>query len=414
MKKILSYVLVLLISIISFVDCVNAKSAPGAVSVNAGISSGDLNYIKSVSFKMKTVNGELYAYCLNRYKNTYSIENYFQYKKMDEGFKYLIKNGYPNKSITGDSKKDYYITQMAIWAYQDSTSQYDSYDGHTSNLEKDFFVVNNNTTNDPYQLIRKIIALMEGAINARGRSSSTNSCQSHKLGVSSSSINLEKSGKYYVSSPISVDTDASYTVSFPGVIKDALIVNQDGKSVEEFASTDKFIIKIPVGYSFKETEVIIKNVDSENCTSSFDVYEYRSKVSDHQNILIASMYNDSVSSSTSARKVKVLINSNIKDDSSTSDSKDNDKNNDNNTIDSSTSNDVCNNGEDCSSSSSDSNTDTDNDLGFDVSYDDNSSDTFVPNTSFNASILPIISGLFIIMFGLGFVYLNVKKKKAKN
>ena len=41
---------------------------------------------------------------------------------MNAGVAYILENGYPNKHFTGDSNKDYYITQLAVWWYLDDTT----------------------------------------------------------------------------------------------------------------------------------------------------------------------------------------------------------------------------------------------------------------------------------------------------
>ena len=66
----------------------------------------------------KATNGNI-IYCMT-YERT-SPENGMSFKlgsALDAGLTYILANGYPKKSFTGDSMKDYYITQMAIWIYQ--------------------------------------------------------------------------------------------------------------------------------------------------------------------------------------------------------------------------------------------------------------------------------------------------------
>ena len=41
---------------------------------------------------------------------------------IDNGLIYILRNGYPEKSITGDNDKDYYITQTAVWWYLDEVT----------------------------------------------------------------------------------------------------------------------------------------------------------------------------------------------------------------------------------------------------------------------------------------------------
>lgn len=441
MKKRFVYILVLLASIFFVVDCVNAKEAPGAISVDAGLNGKNLSYINSVSFRIKKSSSGDYVYCLNRHKNTYAVENFFVTQKLDDGFKYLIENGFPNVSITGDRNKDYYITQMAIWLYQDETSQYVQYNGNKSNLDVNFIVKNNNSNDDPYNLMKKIIVLMEGAINARNASKE---CTSDVIEVGNNNIELKKFGDYYISDIISVKSSSSYTVDFVGPISGALITDENGLEKTTFSKNDKFVIKVPATATFKVSSVIIKSTTK--CSNSSFVYEYRSKVSDHQNVLPAVIYNSGDVSVNSKTEIKFTINnSSSSDDKKDDNSKDNDNTTDDKKDDSSKnncsndSNDCnkdctnsscnCNNNcsgnlsccnKNCTNSSNNCNTSCSNNncgntnISNNVSNggsSNNSADSiFIPNTAFDSPITLAIGGFLIVLFGLGFVYFNAKKK----
>lgn len=65
-------------------------------------------------------NGNI-AYCMNIAKQTPNGENFSEGEKLDDVAYRIIKNGYPNTSITGDAKTDYFITQSAFWLCVDSS-----------------------------------------------------------------------------------------------------------------------------------------------------------------------------------------------------------------------------------------------------------------------------------------------------
>lgn len=467
MRRRFVYILVLLATMLFFVDCVNAKDVPGAISVDAGLNGKNLSYINSVSFRVKKSSSGNYVYCLNRHKNTYAVENFFVAQKLDAGFKYLIENGFPNTSITGDSNKDYYITQIAIWLYQDRTGQYVEYNGNKSNLDVDFIVKNNNSNDDSEHLMKNIIVLLEGAINARN---SSKECTNDVIGVGNYNIELKKSGDYYVSDAVSVKASGSYTVEFVGSIKGAVITDSNGLEKTTFSKNDKFVIKVPTNVTFKAFSVIIKS--TAKCSNSSFVYEYRSKVSDHQNILPAVIYDSGDASVNSSAEIKFTINNlsssddknddHSKDDNNTNDDKkdDNSKNdcangsngsndcnkdcenngsagcnkgcinsscncnnncsgNSNNCSGSCSGNISCCN-KDCANSSSNcntccvnnncSNTNVSNNTSNSGSSNNSDDSIFIPNTAFDSPITLAVGGFLIVLFGLGFVYFNAKKK----
>ena len=99
---------------------VNVNAAPETLQLGPGTPTGV--YIGGVSFSYKqTVSGE-YLYCVNMAKKTAENTTATLVKNnsvIDGGIIYILRNGYPNKSITGNKDKDYYITQTAIWWYLD-------------------------------------------------------------------------------------------------------------------------------------------------------------------------------------------------------------------------------------------------------------------------------------------------------
>ena len=79
------------------------------MSVNAVAQSLSLGegvklpaYLGNVSFYTKVTKSGDYVYCLDKTKKTSKNVTANLVGEMDAGFAYLITNGYPNKSITGD------------------------------------------------------------------------------------------------------------------------------------------------------------------------------------------------------------------------------------------------------------------------------------------------------------------------
>ena len=78
-------------------------------TIQLGKATKTKDYIAGVSFFYKVTSDGQYLYCLNMHKETATnvkanmVKNS---KNITGGLIYILKNGYPNKSITGDKEKD--------------------------------------------------------------------------------------------------------------------------------------------------------------------------------------------------------------------------------------------------------------------------------------------------------------------
>ena len=89
------------------------------INVSASINKYEtLNYIDDLFISIKKDNNTyFYSFDNNKYIPYDKTLNKNEYKNIY--YSNIIKNGYPNKSITGDDKKDYYITQVSIFLLND-------------------------------------------------------------------------------------------------------------------------------------------------------------------------------------------------------------------------------------------------------------------------------------------------------
>ena len=89
------------------------------INVSASINKYEtLNYIDDLFISIKKDNNTyFYSFDNNKYIPYNKTLNKNEYKNIY--YSNIIKNGYPNKSITGDDKKDYYITQVSIFLLND-------------------------------------------------------------------------------------------------------------------------------------------------------------------------------------------------------------------------------------------------------------------------------------------------------
>lgn len=128
MKKIInlaSKIMMLVVALLVSVTTVNAASSiPTSVKsdyfteYDKGIK--EIKYLENYPIIYKTAdNGKYFIYCLNQNK-TYAGNVEFSKKgTVDDGFAYIL-NHRPN---TGNKERDFYVTQMAVWYYEDYLNQ---------------------------------------------------------------------------------------------------------------------------------------------------------------------------------------------------------------------------------------------------------------------------------------------------
>ena len=191
-------------------------------------------YIDNIHYGKLTSSLGGYVYCRDMnlgipYGVTMTLEG-----EAPAAIAYILSNGYPRTSITGDSDKDYYITQAALWWYMDLHMG-----GH--NLPDSF----KTTGSDPYNLRQYIINLVNGAEQVTSYAT-----PAIKLVNNDSTLNLSSDKKYYESNTISVKTlytTGNYTVSLENAPSGTTVVNAGtGAEQTSFAPSESFKVRIPV------------------------------------------------------------------------------------------------------------------------------------------------------------------------
>lgn len=148
----------------------------------------------------------------------------------DEGFQYILTNGYPNHALYGNRDVDRYITQVAIWYYDDGES-----------FSDDFW-----DAADPYGLKDYIFELVDTAQEAAEGSAETDSVvvmDEGRLEHVESDFSTLRSPK------ITVDTDSDEpaTVSIDGIANSAeYIVDEQGDHRNQFNDGESFYIEVPL------------------------------------------------------------------------------------------------------------------------------------------------------------------------
>lgn len=230
MEKSKKFLTLILIAAIAFITTTTSSDA-----VTDTIQIGDAEdlpaYVGGVQFATKTTTSGDFLYCLEMEKKTPMFTTAKLGDERDSGIAAIILNGYPNKSFTGDYKKDYYITQTAIWWYLDETTG-------STNLGEQF----KSEGSDEYGLRTYI----QNLVNI-GLEGNKNGYKTISVSMNSDDDKLTLNGDYYTSETVNVTTsETTYTVSLEGATAGTKVVGATSNEEKTtFASTEGFIIKVP-------------------------------------------------------------------------------------------------------------------------------------------------------------------------
>ena len=233
MKKISKKVLALIVAIATFfIGSAQVTAADAPKSLSMGTAGGKLEYISGLFFNpMKTTDGTV-VYCMDINKGTTQNTTVYLTKELDAGMAYLVQNGYPHKSFTGDAGKDRYITQMAVWWYLDETTG-------SSNL----WYAAKYTSYDPYNLRSYVKNLVAAAKQAKTAGYPTKTISAS---IAKKQMTIGQTKKYYISDAITVNAPGNYTVSLSGAPSGSFAADSNGNIKTTFSANEKFNVYVPV------------------------------------------------------------------------------------------------------------------------------------------------------------------------
>lgn len=273
--KLLTLIMVMIISVTSIVKVDAATTAPETIKMGTGESLP--SYIGQTHFSTKITNDGKYAYCTNINLKTPNNLEMKLVESKDSGVAYIMTNGYPAKTITGNDKYDYYITQTALWWYLDDTAG-------GNNLGNGF----KQTGADPYGLRKYVITLKEEAKKAKDTGYTKPSVS---LSTNSTEFTISADGKYFYSSDITVkgtSVTGNITLSLENAPKTATIVDAKGNTTTSVAPGTKVKIKVPASSVLSlESEMTIKAT----ATGKTDkAYMYKPSSDKYQPVVISVLF----------------------------------------------------------------------------------------------------------------------------
>ncbi len=228
--------------------------------------------ISLVPFYGTDDNGNKYTvYCLEKNKDFAPSQTVTKVDTpLDDGYTYIIKNGYPNKSLTGNDKNDNYLTQIAVWLYQDrSAGVSDTTNGVLTANQKSSII-----KSSYYTVINNLVT---EAMNAKNTTNITNPTFS----VSSGTLSTDSDNTYLISNVMRITSNTDEFINYKVVASSSDILASDIEILDEnnnvittnsaIAKDKGFKIRIPLAKIKKASSI---NIDIINNYKDYKTYGY--------------------------------------------------------------------------------------------------------------------------------------------
>ena len=228
--------------------------------------------ISLVPFYGTDDNGNKYTvYCLEKSKDFAPNQTVAKIDTpLDDGYTYIIKNGYPNKSLTGNDKNDNYLTQIAVWLYQDrSAGVSDTTNGVLTANQKSSII-----KSSYYSVINNLVT---GAMNAKN----TNNITNPTFSVSSGTLSTDSDNTYLISNVMRITSNTDEFINYKIVASsndiaasDIEVLDENNNVISTNSTISKdvgFKIRIPLA-KIKKASVI--NIDIINNYKDYKTYGY--------------------------------------------------------------------------------------------------------------------------------------------
>lgn len=228
--------------------------------------------ISLVPFYGTDANGNKYTvYCLEKNKDFAPSQTVTKVDTpLDDGYTYIIKNGYPNKSLTENDKNDNYLTQIAVWLYQDrSAGVSDTTNGVLTANQKSSI-----TKSSYYSVINNLVT---GAMNAKNTTNITNPTFS----VSSGTLSTDSDNTYLISNVMRITSNTDEFINYKVVASsndiaasDIEILDENNNVISTNSTISKdvgFKIRIPLAKIKKASTI---SIDIINNYKDYKTYGY--------------------------------------------------------------------------------------------------------------------------------------------
>lgn len=310
MKKFMKIIVLLVVIALGYtafftVSAATTTTAPD--SVITGKATLMDKYLGDITINYKTLKDGRIYYCTQFSKEIPEAGvTMTKVSPMDAGMTYILANGYPNKSITGDNEKDFFITQLAVWWYQDI--QTGSNSDVLINLKAGKY--------DDTTVGKEIIALKNGALSAKEKGYVQPS-----ISINAKDVEFKLDQGEYVSDEISVDATAlngKYTVSLVGAPEGTYIVNSNDDQQVKFDKDEKFRVIIPEEKASAKMNFSVKVA---GISSVKKAYKYKAENNAIQNITLGTLYQEKKDMSATATFTVTTTKEDVEDPNTTEEKK---------------------------------------------------------------------------------------------
>ncbi len=291
LKNILFSLLAVLVSFFG----TTVKAATTTAPESYGIRYSDMheihgwNYLTNydLTFRYKVNTDGKIVYCLdyNKMWPTGEPTMYYRGDVISAKYAYILANGYPNVTMTGDKDQDYFITGMAIWYIADPDNRI------FRNLDME-----NGTywgsANESVQWMSKLV---------KGANSYSYVNPTITINNSNSNMTLSSDKKYYEST-LSVKTTGTvgnYTVSLSNAPSGTIVTDKNGTTKNTFAPSESFMVKVPVSSIKELSNSFTVKVSAEGSVNK--AYVYSTKDSSIQRTIGLYPEKDNISNTTTLK-----------------------------------------------------------------------------------------------------------------
>ena len=284
-KKILAFTLIFmgLFTSLNLLD-VNAETAPSKIKMKSKSSlyyyteKKGTDYIGGYNFYRKQLTDGTYGYCVSNINTDVPGGKTLTSKGpiTDKGLEYIIMNGYPHKSFTGNGLKDYYITQSAIWEYFDQTRG-------SHNWKTSFTSSSSGMKKYVYTLVK----------NAKVAKNAANQQSSVSISTNNTNMSLSSDKGYFVSNVINVNmtnTKDTYTVNLVTAPNGTIIKSTNGQTKTTFSKGEGFVVYVPTSSVSNGAGKVVVSVSAQGVTNR--IYYYTTGNSKYQKIAPVTVYEE--------------------------------------------------------------------------------------------------------------------------
>ncbi len=297
-KKIVFYSLMMVLALFSLTDNVFAVSETLKISSVDELGQQNAGAFPGLTVRKRKTNDGKFVYCLDSNKSGvyvgYSMT--LDGEIDDAGLVYIALNGYPSKAMTGNENKDVYITQVAIWLYQQEVHgvKYSKLDGYTSGKY------------DDYDIAPHIKSLYEGAVKAY-----KTGIVKPSLSAKGTSLTLSSDGKYVESgyNTVNLTAASTYTVNINNNTIGAYTVDSKGNKKTTFNANEKFKVVIPFANIVNDKVSLSVSITSSGNVNH--VYRYKPSNPARQRVLHMGFVSTKVNMTTSLQFNYEVIRYNI-------------------------------------------------------------------------------------------------------